>query len=164
MGAYEFMRVKGTVAPGGSANFNPGGGSGQYIDDAQVQFTNTSNSTPLAATGTVTVTQYGSDVHQHQHVYKVLGTTLMVEITGLNNGQFFAQIIVPFSEADLKGSQWSSHDLMYWNPSGGGAWELAVKGNDQPSPNGPQGNPPDPKLGIRYPVENSVIPTLRTCK
>lgn len=148
MGSYEFMRAQATLNLGQSATLNPSGGTGGPTEDAQVIFENTSG--PDGAT--VTVTQFNSDLHIGEHVFSVMGTTLIIE-TSLADGEFFATIIVPFTAMDLMGRPWQALDLKYWN---GSSWELAVAGNTQNSPG--YGGP----VGDRFQVADTVVPTLST--
>ncbi|MCH7595911.1 MAG: hypothetical protein IID35_05055 [Planctomycetes bacterium] len=53
--------------------------------------------------------------------------------SSLSAGQLFMTILIPFHAEDLAGSEPLSVDLTYYDRSTR-SWELAVGGNDQPSP------------------------------
>lgn len=64
--------------------------------------------------------------------YSVPGKSLVLE-TSLADGEFFLQVSLPFTPADLGGMSWTQLDLTHFDQATID-WELAVSANTQPSP------------------------------
>ena len=80
--------------------------------------------------------------------YAAFGRNVTIE-TSLADGEFFLQISLPFTQADLGGALWSQFDLTYFDPTTS-EWKLAVEGNTEGV------------VGMRHPVQGTTVPALST--
>ena len=129
---------------------NPGGGSSDPTEEAQVEISNASG----PDNAQVGVSEYAYELHPGAGGYGVFDTTLAIQTT-LEDGQFFMTVVIPFDQADLGGADPLSVDLTHYDASAD-AWVLAALDNTANSP-GHGGT-----IGDRFAVEDTVVPDLST--
>ncbi|MBI1827765.1 MAG: hypothetical protein HY287_07735 [Planctomycetes bacterium] len=136
------------VDNGQTVTLDPGGGTSDPTQNAQVSFTNASGTNGAS----VTVTQTTDPVHPDAGGYAVLGKSLVLT-TSLANGGFFARVVVPFDAASLGGADPLALDLA-WYDAITGVWMPAAAGNTQNSPSH------NSRLGDRFAVADVNTPSL----
>jgi hypothetical protein len=116
MGADEVLWAGASgVAPGESETFNPGGGNDDPTEEAIVVFENDAGGGGPSAD--VSVTEIPSDVHQEESAYRALGTTLVIEVSGVPDGDFAMTVVIPFDGDSLAGQDPWSVKVRYYDTS-----------------------------------------------
>jgi hypothetical protein len=150
MGAYEFAvsDENNDLDTGMMATLDPQGAGADPTMGSLVQIENVSGPNDATITATVTTENTQPDAGGFGGV----ANTLIID-TSLADGEFFMTVTIPFSAADLGGTDPFALNLTFYN-SGTDAWELAVAANTVASPGHPT------PVGDRF--TETVPPSLGT--